>query len=73
MFANKAQICVEVRLAAMRSLETKFEVLPGVKCAGQDMAGRGVGGWSDILVVERGMRLEGMGSEGGVGCVIMKV
>lgn len=38
MLARSAQICVEVRLWAMRSLETKFEVVPGRKCGGKDMA-----------------------------------
>lgn len=38
MLASSDQICVEVMFKAMRSLETKLEVVPGVKWAGKDMA-----------------------------------
>lgn len=38
MLASRDQICVEVMLRAMRSLDTKLEVVPGVKCDGKMMA-----------------------------------
>jgi hypothetical protein len=34
MLARSAQICVLVRSLAMRSLDTKLSVVPGVKCEG---------------------------------------
>jgi hypothetical protein len=45
MLARRAQICVLVRSCATISLETKAEVLPGVKCVGKIIAD-----WDDILV-----------------------
>jgi hypothetical protein len=45
MLARSAQICVEVRFKAMVSLETKAEVVPGVKWGGKVMAD-----WDAILV-----------------------
>jgi hypothetical protein len=63
MLASRDQICVEVMLRAMRSLDTKLEVVPGVKCGGKAMAdwvaiflrsnfwwgGEGEGKWGNVL------------------------
>ena len=62
MLASRDQICVEVMLRAMRSLDTKLEVVPGVKCGGKVMAdwvaiflggiisgGGGKGIWGNVL------------------------
>lgn len=38
MLARRAQICVLVMSFAMRSLETKLSVVPGLKCSGQVIA-----------------------------------